>query len=51
MKIIRRQARQGHPVPNRILPVQGPFPREILAEPKMVVYDDDLEDSEDEDYG
>lgn len=35
-RIERIQAKQGHPVPSRSLPIQGPFPREIFSHPPVV---------------
>ena len=40
MKIERIITKQGHPVPSTAMRPQGPFPPEILAEPK-VIYDYD----------
>lgn len=36
MRIIRQQAIQVHPVPDRITPETGPFPRELFDEPEIV---------------
>lgn len=35
-RIERIQTKQGHPVPSRSLPTQGPFPREIFTHPPVV---------------
>lgn len=41
MRIVTKQAVQAHPVPNRVIAPQGPFPPELtvghpLAEPEIV---------------
>jgi hypothetical protein len=41
MKVSRRQAIQVHPVPDRMVEPQGPFPRELFREPKIVIDEDD----------
>lgn len=38
MRVIKHQAKQGHPVPNKVTAPQGPFSKELLAEPE-IVYD------------
>jgi hypothetical protein len=38
MRIIKHQAKQAHPVPDRVMEPQGPFPREMFDEPE-IVYD------------
>jgi hypothetical protein len=35
MKVTRHQAKQIHPVPDRVMDPQGPFSRELLAEPEI----------------
>lgn len=39
MRVIRRQAYQGHAVPSTASHPRGPFPAEVLA-PPVIVYDD-----------
>lgn len=39
MRIIRTQAVQVHPVPDKITPEQGPFPRELFDEPEIIYAD------------
>lgn len=39
MRIIRNQAVQVHPVPDRITAERGPFPAEIFDEPEIVYSD------------
>lgn len=39
MRVIRRPAFQGHPVPKTAGLPQGPFPAEVLS-PPVVTYDD-----------
>lgn len=34
-RIERIQTKQGHPVPSRALPTQGPFPRDIFSHPPV----------------
>ena len=36
MKVIRRQAVQVHPVPDRIMEPQGHFPKELFREQRIV---------------
>lgn len=38
MKIEKIVTKQGHPVPNTVMSPRGPFPPELLEEPR-VVYD------------
>lgn len=38
MRIIKKQALQAHPVPDRIMEPRGPFPQELLAEPEIVYH-------------
>jgi len=50
MKVIRRQAIQVHPVPEKVMDPQGPFPRELFREERIVTeyasqYDEDGSDS------
>lgn len=40
MKIEKIITKQGHPVPSTVMRPRGPFPPELLAEPK-IVYDYD----------
>lgn len=40
MRVIRRQAVQGHPIPSTAHRPQGPFPAEILA-PNQVVMEEE----------
>jgi len=49
MKVIRKQAVQVHPVPDRITEPQGTFPRELFREQRIVTdyqsaYDEDGSD-------
>lgn len=37
MKVIRKFAMQGHPVPSAVHSPRGPFPPEVLAQPQMEV--------------
>ena len=46
MKIIKRQAVQIHPVPDRVMYPRGPFSQELLAEPE-IIYDYDSAYGED----
>jgi hypothetical protein len=46
MRIIRHQAPQGHPVPNRVHAPQGPFPDELFDDPE-IIYDYAPEAAED----
>lgn len=39
MRIIRQQAIQVHPVPDRLTAENGPFPRELFDEPEIVYPD------------
>jgi hypothetical protein len=39
MRVIRQQAIQVHPVPDKITPERGPFPRELFDEPEIVYAD------------
>jgi hypothetical protein len=48
MKIIKRQAIQAYPVPDKLMPIRGPFSPELLAEPKIVY---DYESAYNEDGG
>ena len=50
MKVIRRQAIQVHPVPEKVMDPQGPFPRELFREERIVTeyesqYDEDGSDT------
>ena len=36
MRVIKHQAKQVHPVPNRLTEPRGPFPRELFDEPDIV---------------
>lgn len=38
MRVIKHQAKQIHPVPDRLVEPKGPFPRELFSEPE-IVYD------------
>jgi len=44
MKVIRKFAVQGHAVPSGAHSPQGPFPSEVLAQPRMA-YEDSHADS------
>jgi len=46
MKIIKHQAVQVHPVPDRVMTPRGPFSPELLAEPE-IIYDYDQAYGED----
>lgn len=39
MRIIRNQAIQVHPVPDRVTAEYGPFPRELFGEPEIIYPD------------
>ena len=39
MRIIRQQTIQVHPVPDRVTPEYGPFPRELFDEPEIIYPD------------
>lgn len=39
MRIIRTQAVQVHPVPDKITPEYGPFPQELFDEPEIFYAD------------
>jgi hypothetical protein len=43
MRIETIVTKQGHPVPNKVTQPRGPFPPELLAQPK-VVYEYDRQD-------
>lgn len=36
MRVERIQAKQVHPVPNKVTQPRGPFPPEVLAQPRVV---------------
>ena len=36
MRVERIQTKQVHPVPNKITSPQGPFPPEILSQPRVI---------------
>jgi len=38
VRVTRHQAKQVHPVPDRMIEPRGPFPRELFDEP-TIVYD------------
>lgn len=35
-RITRIPTKQGHPVPSRVMPTQGPFPRDLYSHPPVV---------------
>lgn len=39
MRIIRQQTIQVHPVPDKVTPEYGPFPKELFDEPEIVYAD------------
>ena len=39
MRIIRQQTIQVHPVPDKVTPEYGPFPRELFDEPEIIYSD------------
>jgi len=36
MRVERIITKQAHPVPSQVRPPQGPFPPEVLAQPKII---------------
>jgi hypothetical protein len=49
MRIERIITRQGHPIPGKVTQPRGPFPPELLAEPKIIYEYDRQSDSGEED--
>jgi hypothetical protein len=37
MRVFNHKAKQVHPVPDRIMDPKGPFPKELFAEPEIIV--------------